>query len=816
MDIQEILTEYDSMYGSRTMDEIDAFLTEKIKEAMEEQDYYSALTLMNEMMGFCRDTSRDEKGLLYCKAVQELFDQMGISDTVEYALSLINIANAYRAFGHLDASMKLFAKAEDIFDQKLPKDAFHYASLYNNWALLYQELGDFAQAEDKMRKALKVVDQYEQARIEQATTRCNLAVSMLHGLRDSGSICQDRYAEAVAYLKQALEIFEADGGSNFHYSGALSAMGDACYMQQAYGQAAAYYKRAMQEIEKHTGKTQAYIRVQENYELACEHMSVEPKENNLVCSRRFYEQYGRKMIHEQFGDYEDRIAVGMAGAGSDCYGFDDSISMDHDYGVGFCMWLTQTDYDDIGADINLAYEMLIQKYTQEHPVSTQNARLQDRRGAMTIGAFYENTLGIRLDESTVSGQENAGFLDDNVWLTLEEQRLAEAVNGQVFRDDLGIFTRIRDGLCAYYPDRVWRMRIVKALHDFSQYAQSNYARMMGRKDAVTAMLCVQKGIESAMDLCYLLNRTYAPYYKWKYRGLSGLEGLQKISPLLAQISRLSCQEEAWKQHRYDAGEINRKDQIVMLFEQAAGMFAAELYRQQLTIDENPFLELQSRYIMQHAGDKTQQAGGVAMREQKDALVDRIVKMEWEQFDKVKNEGGRADCQDDWETFSIMRRSQYMAWDETLLASYEQDLINAQAHGWNLIMEKYARMMKSTAPDRYQELESKLPKRSEEREQITEAIVKIQVNWMEQFAAKYPKMAGNARSIHTAEDNAWNTSYETYLRGELGTYSDDTLGLYAAFISSLYKNGENLAYNIMNNTAKLYGYQDVKDAQVHMQ
>ena len=122
------------------------------------------------------------------------------------------------------------------------------------------------------------------------------------------------------------------------------------------------------------------------------------------------------------------------------------------------------------------------------------------------------------------------------------------------------------------------------------------------------------------------------------------------------------------------------------------------------------------------------------------------------------------------------------------------------------------MMKSTAPEMYAELEDKLPIRSPERQQIAEEIIKIQIAWMEDFAEKYPKMAGNARSIHTYEDNTFNTSYETYLRGELGTYSEETFILYGRFITQMYKQGRNLAYEIMENTAKFYGYQSVEDAE----
>ena len=89
---------------------------------------------------------------------------------------------------------------------------------------------------------------------------------------------------------------------------------------------------------------------------------------------------------------------------------------------------------------------------------------------------------------------------------------------------------------------------------------------------------------------------------------------------------------------------------------------------------------------------------------------------------------------------------------------------------------------------------------------------MQVAWMEEFAADYPYLASNARSIHTYEDNGWNTSYETYLRGELSTYSDETLDLYGRFITRLCRENLNLAEMTMENTALLYGYSSLEDLE----
>ena len=197
---------------------------------------------------------------------------------------------------------------------------------------------------------------------------------------------------------------------------------------------------------------------------------------------------------------------------------------------------------------------------------------------------------------------------------------------------------------------------------------------------------------------------------------------------------------------------------------------------------------------------------------KEELVDAIVKLEWNAFDKVENLGGRAGCQDDWNTFSVMRKSQYLAWPEDLLTSFFIDFTEANARGWNLITEKYGRMMESTAPEEYEAIKEQFPECSEKKRAIVNQIVEIQVGWMEDFAKEYPYMAGNARSIHADEDTPYNTSYETYLKGELLTYSDRTLGMYGQWIVALNQENNNLAKIIMTNTALLYGYTSLEAAE----
>jgi hypothetical protein len=132
------------------------------------------------------------------------------------------------------------------------------------------------------------------------------------------------------------------------------------------------------------------------------------------------------------------------------------------------------------------------------------------------------------------------------------------------------------------------------------------------------------------------------------------------------------------------------------------------------------------------------------------------------------------------------------------------------------MEKYARMMKYSHPMEYEEIKSSLPETDEELEKIVCQIAAVQTSWMEDFSRKYPEMAKNARTVHSEEDTEYATSYETYLRGELLTYSPQLILMYGRFIASLAGEERNLTEMIMENTALLYGYKSLEDAEKRLE
>ena len=195
------------------------------------------------------------------------------------------------------------------------------------------------------------------------------------------------------------------------------------------------------------------------------------------------------------------------------------------------------------------------------------------------------------------------------------------------------------------------------------------------------------------------------------------------------------------------------------------------------------------------------------------LVEELIRREWDQFQRTENEGGRASCQGNWPMFHQMRASQFMTWPEDLLRSYLDDLDEANRVGRNLVTEKYARMMASTAPDEYRErIEPFIPRLSDERVARQERVIAVQVAWARDFRGRYPKLGAAMRVLTTAEDTPEDTSFETYLRGELGTYSDRTMALYEAMVEDLQAAGRNLTEQTVANTVRLGGFADLEEAE----
>jgi len=189
----------------------------------------------------------------------------------------------------------------------------------------------------------------------------------------------------------------------------------------------------------------------------------------------------------------------------------------------------------------------------------------------------------------------------------------------------------------------------------------------------------------------------------------------------------------------------------------------------------------------------------------------MVEAEWKMFQDVPNIGGRASCQDDYKTFRIMRASQAAGWSEETLESYIEDLKEAESSGRNLLTEKYARMMQSTSPSEYATIEHLLPQVDPGAVALIEQIVSIVLGWERELHERYPSILRRGRPLLSTEDSFMVTSVETYLKGELATYSTRTLELYLAHTRQQQSKSVNGSAITLLNMMKQYGFNSLEEA-----
>lgn len=254
--------------------------------------------------------------------------------------------------------------------------------------------------------------------------------------------------------------------------------------------------------------------------------------NGLELSRAYYEQYGEPMLRERFPQLMPLLAAGLAGSGSECWGYDDEISRDHDFEPGFSLFLPGEDVVDRRTAFALerAYAALPKEF-----MGVKRAMLAPvggaRHGVLRTADFFR--------EKTGSVDGNLSLME---WLALPEYLLAEAVNGEIFADGLGEVTAIRDRL-RHRPADVRLKKLAGQLLLMGQSGQYNYRRCLLHGETGAAQLAVAEFVKSAMAAVFLLNDIYQPYYKWSFRAMRALPRLSITAELLEYLLTTDNEEE---------------------------------------------------------------------------------------------------------------------------------------------------------------------------------------------------------------------------------------------------------------------------------
>jgi hypothetical protein len=236
---------------------------------------------------------------------------------------------------------------------------------------------------------------------------------------------------------------------------------------------------------------------------------------------------GLRLSEEFFGDIVRPIldisfpglayAAGLIDSGSEVLGFDDAVSVDHGWGPRLTLFLSEENHRNLAGQIKdiLANQLPGEfsgyptNFTEPDPEDGGTQLLQPiKQGPVnhlvsvrTIGGFFMEYLGFDLQQPLEPGD----------WLTFSEQRLCTLTRGAVFHDGLGL-NAVRSRFI-YYPDDVWLYLLAAAWRRIGQEEHlMGRAGMVG--DEVGSALIAARLVGDIMRLCFLMEKTYAPYAKW--------------------------------------------------------------------------------------------------------------------------------------------------------------------------------------------------------------------------------------------------------------------------------------------------------------
>ncbi len=230
--------------------------------------------------------------------------------------------------------------------------------------------------------------------------------------------------------------------------------------------------------------------------------------NGRELSEKFFTECGLPAFSESFPDIMPFLCFALTGPGSECYGFDDELSQDHDFEPGFCIFYPENVLDQKQVfKLERAYSKLPDNFCGYSRQKIAPYGGNNRRGVMGIAEFFRRYI------------PSSCYPPDNIekWAAIKEEALAEATNGFIFKDNYGSFSNLRQYL-AVPPSDIRLKRLSGLLFRLSQSAGYNIPRMIKRGQNGAARLYLAEAAEDFLSCIFLLTENYRPYKKWLFKG----------------------------------------------------------------------------------------------------------------------------------------------------------------------------------------------------------------------------------------------------------------------------------------------------------
>lgn len=472
----DFFTSYDKLLKENKINDARNLLEDSLEHAIKNNNTALIIQILNETIGFYRDLSEFDTSVKYANALLNLIKKMKL-DYKDEATCLINIANAFRAGGLLEASAEIFKEAKSLFDLNI-NDSNLLAALYNNWALLYEEKNEIKEAISLLKQALLLVND----EIKIASTHVNLGMCYLK---------LNELALAECEIEISKTIFEKNK-NDFHYSGFLALKAKYYNLIKEDRKAINYYEEALANLLKTVGQNTYY------YELKDELFKLYDKHNiarhikGLELSESFFNENKALLFKKIPSNAIEYITIGLFGFGSECYGVDDEISEDHDFDQGFIILVEDsvplTDF----LKIKQAYDCLPKLYKRF-------CLLNQTKHGVHYMKEYLNYLGVN-DIKNISDESKALLL-----------------NGKLFYQGFAsTFANLRYDIRKNSNYDFLIDLSLKAL-EINKYIPYNLKRSLDRGDLYTFKSLKNNLVNHLIEFYYIYHKMYLPHDKLRLK-----------------------------------------------------------------------------------------------------------------------------------------------------------------------------------------------------------------------------------------------------------------------------------------------------------
>ena len=263
----------------------------------------------------------------------------------------------------------------------------------------------------------------------------------------------------------------------------------------------------------------------------------------ITLNRRFFQEVVRPILDITYPGLH--YAAALIGPGSETLSFDTEMSMDHDWGYHFSIFLKDIDIGLVDDMANLLSHKLPPTYrdfavslppTSKSPVFLTKERclagpIKHHIAVCTVRNFLQLQIGYDLVKP----------LRPVEWLTIPPHALGEVVAGEVFHDGTGELTATRDAL-SWYPHDVWLYIMASGWQRIGQ-EEHLMPRAGYVGDELGSSLIGSRLVRDIMNLCFLMEKQYAPYAKWFGTAFQQLACAPELTPLLGRVQQASSWRE---------------------------------------------------------------------------------------------------------------------------------------------------------------------------------------------------------------------------------------------------------------------------------